>query len=287
MKNVDPHGSEANRTIAEDGLIIKVLVGSVVHGTAIEGTDDTDYMGICIEPAVEALGIGEPSRPAFEQYQYRSAAERTGDLNARSGPGDVDEVIYSLRKWLRLAMRGNPTVLLPLFTPEQDIAFINDWGRRLREEVPEFAPSRSAGERFLGYMQAQREKLLGLRSTQTNRPELISVHGFDTKFAMHMIRLGLQGVEYLERGRITLPIPEPERSWLVAMRMGEHTREEALARAEELEKRLKDLLVSSPMPAQPDWERANRWVVDFYQQFWEAGQAETERASRAIGSYRD
>ena len=269
MTSVDPHGSEENRVIAENGLILKVLVGSGVHGTAIEGTDDTDYMGICIEPPRHVIGVTDPGKRTFQQYQFRSAAERTGDPYARSGSGDVDVVIYSLRKWLRLALGGNPTVLLPMFTPEEHIAHITEWGRELRRAVPTFAPSRSAGERFLGYMRAQREKLLGLRSTQTNRPELIAQHGFDTKFAMHMIRLGLQGVEYMETGRITLPIPEPDRSWLVEMRRGGHSRDEALARALELESRIQHLLVDSPLPLRPDWDRANQWLVDTYRAYWE------------------
>ena len=37
---------------------------------------------------------------------------------ARSGAGDLDLVIYSLRKWARLAAQGNPTVLLLLFVPD-------------------------------------------------------------------------------------------------------------------------------------------------------------------------
>ena len=45
-----PHASEEARTIAEAGLILRVQVGSGVHGTAIGGQDDRDEMGICLEP---------------------------------------------------------------------------------------------------------------------------------------------------------------------------------------------------------------------------------------------
>jgi predicted nucleotidyltransferase len=265
---VMPHGDGASRAIAAEGLVLKVLVGSGVHGTAIEGTDDTDYMGICIEGPAAVIGVAPPWSRPFEQYQYRSAAERSGVLDAPSGPGDVDEVVYSLRKWLRLALAGNPTVLLPLFTPEPDIVVMTEWGREIRRAVPGFAPSRSAGERFLGYFRAQREKLLGLRSTRTHRPELLAAHGFDTKFAMHMIRLGIQGIEYLETGRITLPLPEPDRTWLVELRQGGHSQQEALQRADLLESRLEDLIVTSTLPHWPDYDRANRWVVQAYQDFW-------------------
>jgi predicted nucleotidyltransferase len=265
---VTPHGGEGNRAIAEHGLVLKVLVGSGVHGTAIEGTDDTDYMGICIEPPESVIGLAPPWSRPFEQYQYRSAAERSGIVDARSGPGDVDEVVYSLRKWLRLALAGNPTVLLPLFASEPDIVVVTDWGREIRRAVPRFAPSRSAGERFLGYFRAQREKMLGLRSN-TNRPELEEAHGFDTKFAMHMIRLGIQGIEYMETGVITLPLAEPQRTWLVELRQGRHSLEEALQEAETLEARLEDLIRVSSLPGWPDYQEANRWLVRSYQDYWE------------------
>jgi predicted nucleotidyltransferase len=265
---VTPHGDKDRRDIAKRGLILKVLVGSGVHGTAIEGSDDTDYMGICIEPPESLIGLAPPSSRPFEQYQYRSAAERSGIVDAPSGSDDVDEVVYSLRKWLRLALAGNPTVLLPLFAPEEHIIVIDKWGREVRRAVPEFAPSRSAGERFLGYFRAQREKMLGVRS-HTSRLELEAEHGFDTKFAMHMIRLGIQGIEYMETGRITLPLAEPDRTWLVELRQGQHSVEEALQRAEHLEVRLEDLNLTSSLPRWPDYERANRWLVKIYLDYWE------------------
>jgi len=50
--------------------------------------------------------------------------------------------------------------------------------------------------------------MLGVRS-HTSRPELEAEHGFDAKFAMHMIRLGIQGIEYMESGKTTLPLADP------------------------------------------------------------------------------
>ena len=37
---MNPHASEECRHIAERGLILKCLVGSGVHGTAVDGQDD-------------------------------------------------------------------------------------------------------------------------------------------------------------------------------------------------------------------------------------------------------
>ena len=38
------------RRIAEDGCILRSVVGSTVHGLSNPGTDDRDEMGVCIEP---------------------------------------------------------------------------------------------------------------------------------------------------------------------------------------------------------------------------------------------
>jgi hypothetical protein len=44
------HASEEARAIAENGMMLRVQVGSGVHGTSISGQDDRDEMGLCLEP---------------------------------------------------------------------------------------------------------------------------------------------------------------------------------------------------------------------------------------------
>ncbi|MFY7067025.1 DNA polymerase beta superfamily protein [Nocardiopsis changdeensis] len=257
MKHASPEFAE----IAAKHTVLRCQVGSGVHGLGLPGQNDRDEMGICVEPPEYVIGLR-----GFEQYMYRSQ-----DDHVRSGPGDLDLTVYSLRKWMRLALDGNPTVLLPLFVPEDEIVGITDTGRDLRSRADRIV-SRSAGRRFLGYLRAQRDRLEGTRGGKhTNRPELVEQHGFDTKFAYHMVRLGLQGVELMETGRITLPMPADDREWLLALRRGEHTRAEALARAGELEERLAALCESADLPEEPDTAWADAWLVDAYRRSWDRG----------------
>lgn len=238
--------------------IFRCQVGSGIHGVTVSGYDDRDEMGLCIERPEYVIGLTK-----FEQYIYRTQAE-----GVRSGYGDLDLTVYSLRKWARLALAGNPTVLMPLFVPDAEVVIDSEVGKGLRRH-PERFLSRQTAARFLGYMQAQREQMLGLRGKKhTNRPELVAIHGFDTKFAYHMVRLGLQGVELLESGRITLPIPEPSRTWLRELREGKHTMQEAIDAAMVLEERLKQLRDSSELPQHPDYERANEWLIGTYRREW-------------------
>ena len=120
-----PHASEQARRIAERGTILRAQVGSGVHGTSIIGQDDRDEMGICLEPPEFVTGIArvpagldaENSTVDFQQYQRHTVWDEPGGLANRSGAGDLDVVIYSARKWARLALSGNPTVLLLLLCP--------------------------------------------------------------------------------------------------------------------------------------------------------------------------
>ncbi|WP_017622253.1 nucleotidyltransferase domain-containing protein [Nocardiopsis chromatogenes] len=254
MKHASPEFAE----IAEKGTVLQCQVGSGVHGITVSDQDDRDEMGICVEPPEYVMGLR-----GFEQYVYRSQPE-----GVRSGPGDLDLTVYALRKWMRLALDGNPTVLLPLFVPEEEIVRIDLLGRELRE-LSERILSRRVGDRCLGYLRSQRDSLLGRRSgRRTNRPELIDVYGFDTKFAYHMVRLGVQGAEILESGRLTLPMPDPWATWLRELRRGEHTLEEALEAAAEQEARLERLVTTSPLPARPDRDWADAWLVEAHRRHW-------------------
>lgn len=156
------------RAIAESNTILRGLVGSSAHGLVLLGTDDRDEMGICLEPRRYVVGFGE-----FEQWVCRSAAEREGRAGARSQAGDLDVTVYSLRKWARLALQGNPTVLLLLYLPDDLVVLRTELGGELQRLAPAFA-SRRAGKRFLGYLEAQRQRLVGERGQRdVNRTELV------------------------------------------------------------------------------------------------------------------
>ncbi len=265
----NPYNTPWHRDIAHRNTILRTQVGSGLHGVTVAGTDDRDEMGVCIEPPEAVIGLEK-----FEQYQYRTQPE-----GVRSGAGDLDLVVYSLRKWARLAAAGNPTVLLLLFVPAQEIVQIQGPGFELQGH-PEMFLSRDVGKRFIGYLDAQRDQMLGLRSKHTNRPELIDLYGFDTKFAYHAVRLGIQGNELLTTGHITLPIPEPNRSRLHDLRIGKVDKETVLDYIRDLRDELASNTAKSSLPEKPDYERLNTWLTNTYTQWW----AEHPLADMQIGT---
>jgi hypothetical protein len=254
------HGDGA---IARAGEILRTVVGSGVHGIAIAGTDDHDEMGVYIEPPGHVVGLRRPA----DYYVFRTQPE-----GSRSGPGDTDLVMYSLRKYLRLATKGNPTALLPLFAPTDAVIVLTPFGEELRELAPAVL-SRRAVYRFLGYMNAQRDRLLGVgrRGGVPNRPDLIERYGYDVKYASHALRLAYQGLEIARDGFLTLPMPEHERERVLRVKRGDVAAlAEVVDEIDEVQASVEQILTAgtTPLPAEPDLDRISAWCVDVHRRHW-------------------
>lgn len=246
----------ASRDIAEAGTILLSTVGSEAHGLSLPGTEDHDEMGVCIEPPEYVIGLQH-----FEQDVYRSKPQ-----GVRSEHGDTDRTVYSARKFCRLALGGNPSILVLFYTKPTVVTVL---GQQLLDLAPAFS-ARRAGKAFLGYETQQRQRLLGERGQMNvKRPELVDAYGYDVKYAYQMLRLGFQGIEFLETGRLTLPMEGDERTLLYQVRTGNVNLNEVLTRAGENEKRLEDLLETSPLAPEPAYSTVNEWLVSAYLTAWE------------------
>jgi hypothetical protein len=255
--------------LVERGTILRATVGSTVHGLHHGGQDDRDEMAVFIEPPEFLLGLRLARKPGVRNtFRFEHWVERTQPEGARSGPGDLDLVAYSLRKYVRLALKGHPTVLLLLFVPDELTLIETELGAELRRLRPALLSAR-AGRGYLGYLRGQKERLRGTRGQKrVNRPELVEAHGFDTKYAMHALRLGYQGLELLEHGTVTLPMPEPQRSSVMAVRIGERSFDDTIEEIENLERRLDAALAETSLPDQPDEDAVNAFLVDAYRRGW-------------------
>lgn len=258
----EPNVAYGDPSVALPNEILRSVVGSGVHGIAIEGTDDHDEMGVYIEPPEWVLGVQRHR----EDYIWRTQPE-----GVRSGPGDTDLVLYSLRKYLRLAIKGNPTVMLPVFAPEEPLVVVTPLGQELRDLRPAFL-SRLAVERFLGYMRSQHERMLGQSKRHVpNRPELIEKYGWDVKYGSHALRLAHQGFEIASTGNLSLPMPERERERVLAVKRGEVARDEVSAEITRLEAAVRSLLEEdrTPLPPTADLDRINDWALHAQRRHWQ------------------
>jgi hypothetical protein len=213
-------------------------------------------MGIFLETKRTTIGLGK-----VEQYEHRTQPQ-----GHPSGPGDLDLTVYSARKWCRLALNGNPSILLPLFAPQSAIVVSTEEGHRLWRLRSKIV-SRHAGPRFLGYLNGQRERLLGRRARH-GRTRKMPDGSHDPKYAMHMLRLGYQGIELMRTGSIRLPMDDERGDYLRVVRRGEVGLDEVLTQAERLEQELTRAIDTSHLPEVPDEKAIETWLIDAHERSW-------------------
>ncbi len=243
-----------------DAAIMMVEVGSTAHGTGIDGGEDHDQLAVVVESPAQVLGLDERG--------FRTVMQRTQPDGVRSGPGDIDRTLHSLRRFVRLAASGNPSILMALWAP---IEFTTPLGDELRALGDAFV-GRHVVPRYRGYMQSQARRLLGLsgggRGGAKGRVELVAEHGYDTKYAMHCARLGFQCRELLTTGGLQLPIQGEPLRWLRAVRYGEVSFQDWWERSLALDAELAVIGNDTRIRPGPDRARIDRWSIDAHRRAW-------------------
>ncbi len=235
-------------------LVHLFIGGSELHGAKVGATDDLDIYGVYLEPPHLRLGID-----SFPHFVWSTAGNER-----RNGPDDVDVTLYSFAKLATLMTKGNPTALHFLMAP--NLSGRDDpWETTIRPHRALFG-ARTAADKFRGFANAQLRRLKGEGTGKHGqRPEYIGKHGYDTKAAMHIIRLLNEGIEFMLTGQITLPRPEPERSTLISIRTGEFgSLDNVLELAGEKFEDLASAERASTLPAEVDRGAVNELVAQTY-----------------------
>ena len=235
--------------------------GSELHGAKVGVTDDLDLYGIFVEQPEEALGL--IPRPHF--------IWSTASDERRNGPEDVDLTLYSLRRWAHLAAKGNATALHFLFAKATAVSS-PAWDS-VQASSSLFLAKHSA-DQFLGFADNQYKRIRGEagRGKKGRRPEYECVHGYDTKAAMHCLRLYLECAELMRDGRISLP--RPERDLLIEVRQGVYTLEQFDQLCADLRDQAKQAALASSLPDAIHPHSISQLIAQVHRDVWQQGDAQ-------------
>lgn len=236
-------------------LIHLFIGGSELHGAKVGATDDLDLYGVFIGLPVDVLGL----HPR-EHFIWSTAAD-----DRRNGPEDVDLTLYSLKKWAGMAARGNATALHFLFA--QATAVSDPIWSSIQQRAELFLSKRSAVQ-FLGFADNQLRRIKGDKGQGAHgrRPEYECAHGYDSKAAMHCLRLYLECVELMRVGTITLP--RPEKDLLIGVRQGMWSLERFRAEAERLRIEAEAATASSELPEEASPSAISELIAKAHLMFW-------------------
>lgn len=121
-----------------------------------------------------AYGLNTPTSDLDVKGVFMTTSEYLGGFlyNAEQieekTPNDL--VIYELRKFFKLAADCNPNIIEVLWTDEQDVIYINEYGKLLRDAAPKFL-SQKAKLTFTGYAIAQLKRMRNHHEWMKNPPK--------------------------------------------------------------------------------------------------------------------
>lgn len=228
-------------------IIYEVLSGSHAYGLATDQADE-DIRGIFLPSAKELLGFGYKETKIMQP----------------------DKAYHSLKKYLHLALNANPSILAWLWVGYEFVR-IDSWiSNTLRANRQKFL-SKLVYKTFGGYATSQLRKmeksygmdrgyaLHGERDASADPYSLKA--GYDTKNAMHLIRLLRSGRSLLETCDYEL-YRTYDRDQLLDIRHGNWQMHTIISEAQDLFLLMDEALVSSPLPDEPDRAWAKQFLFD-------------------------
>lgn len=228
--------------------ILLGYVGSISHGTYIPSTDpssidDKDILGICVANENVYLGMQK-----FEQREKKYK--------------EWDSVIYEIRKFFSLLLKCNPNVLGLLWLKRENYIHIGESGKLLIDKRNLFV-SKQAYYSFSGYAYGQLHRMehMAFKGYMgEKRKKLVEKFGYDVKNGAHLIRLLRMSIEFLTDGE--LRVHREDASELKDIKQGKWSLEKVKREAEALFALAREANIKSPLPPQPDYDRAEQLLID-------------------------
>ena len=240
------------------------VMGSQAYGVSSDDSD-LDVYGFCIPPkdlvfphlACEIPGFGKQIQ-RFEQWQEHHVRDPNKAV-------EYDFVVFSIVKYFQLCMENNPNMIDSLFTPRQAVIHTTPISEHVREHRKLFL-HKGSWHKFKGYAYAQMAKIR-TKSNASNEKRAASIveHGYDLKFAYHIVRLLNEVEQILVEGDLDL---QRNREQLKEIRRGEWTLEQVETYFENKERALEATYAASKLPHGPDEALIKKLLLECLEQHY-------------------
>lgn len=266
-------------------VMYETIMGSVAYGVSGDSSD-LDLYGFAIPPKEDLFphlrgaiaGFGTPPS-RFEQFE----AHHVVDPQALGGSGrSHDLTIYSIVKFFQLAMENNPNIIDSLFTPATCVVHTTAVGTLVRERRRLFL-HKGCWPKFKGYAYAQLHKIATKRPLG-KRAAVVEEHGYDVKFAYHVVRLLGEVEMILVEEDLDL---QRDRERLKAIRRGEWSQERLRQWCAEKESQLERAWAESRLRAVPDEAGLRRLLLDCLESHYGSLSGCVEDPDRAVTALRN
>jgi predicted nucleotidyltransferase len=245
---------------AKKYLILQGYAGSLSYGTNT-ATSDIDIKGVYLPPKPYWLGMQSTD-------------------HVRSTESE-DLFYHSLKKFLHLALNNNPNILEMLYLRENHYIWkdvpkdLKRLGRKLIDNRALFL-SKKCKHSYLGYAYEQFHRMDRLNKNvnqNKSRLALVEKFGYDTKNAMHMIRLLRTGLEILTEHEIH--VFRKDAKDLLDIKNGKYTYEELKVEFERYKELVEHSYTTSDLQYAPDFEKVDKLCIEMVEEALEIFQKRT------------
>lgn len=275
-----------------DNIQYLTQMGSHAYGVN-RADSDYDVYGFVIPPkeiifphtAGKIIGFGDMKhtndRWNVWQYGNKSPVQVIDPDNGK----EYDFNVYNIVDYFQLVMEGNPNMVDSLFTPSECVMHSTKVGDMVREHRHLFL-TKKVWHTFKGYAFKQMRKMGSMMRTG-KRKEVVEEHGFDLKFAYHVVRLLNEVEQLLTEGTMDL---RRNREQLKAIRNGDWTKEQVESYFTRKEIELETVYNESELPWGVDDDRLKRirrllfeCIEEHYGSLSKFGVVEPDAATVALG----
>lgn len=227
----------------------EVIMGSFAYGVSSD-MSDTDVYGLYCPPIEQLFPHIKGHINGFGKPVHKDDSFQQHGILVNDGRGrEYDLALTSVAKYFQLCMDNNPNMIDSLFVPSRCVIHTSAVGDVLRDNRRMFL-HKGIKQKLMGYAYSQLKKLdTKVPEVGSKRYDMVKEHGYDVKFAYHVVRLVQQAEMVMVRGDLDL---EENRELLKGIRRGEWTLPELKAWFQKRQDDLETLYTKSTLRYEPD-----------------------------------
>lgn len=265
------------------------IMGSEAYGCATD-LSDKDIYGFCIPPKDMVFPVGiifvphgnGQWRPLHGQKIESFAQWQQHGIEDKDAGKTYDFQVFSIIRYFDLLIECNPNLIDSAFTSAECVIHQTKVATMVRENRTMFL-HRGAWHRFKAYAISQLHKM-NSKNPIGKRVAIREAHGFDSKFAYHLVRLLDEIEQIITTGDINL---RRNNEQLKAIRRGEVPEEDIRRWAAEKELSLEKQYAESKLPEHPPMEKIKALLYSCLEEHYGSLQGLVEDPNAPVNALRE